>query len=113
MAADVSRRIYTEARRGWQRAQVKVVVGDGAEWIRNICEEQFWGATQIVDLYQVLLWFRRERIELPMRIFDQPHGRTVWSLPEPRQSNKGHLSLATSTLGCSTARPAPGQRLAG
>jgi hypothetical protein len=33
------------------RAQVKVVMGDGADWIWNICEEQFPGAIQIVDLY--------------------------------------------------------------
>lgn len=51
-AADFSRRIYTEAhQRGWGRAQVKVVMGDGADWIWNICEEQFPGAIQIVDLY--------------------------------------------------------------
>jgi len=51
-AAEFSRRIYTEAhRRGWARAQVKVVMGDGADWIWNICQEQFPGAIQIVDLY--------------------------------------------------------------
>lgn len=51
-AAEFSRRIYTEARqRGWGRAQIKVLMGDGAEWIWNICEEQFPGAIQIVDLY--------------------------------------------------------------
>jgi DNA invertase Pin-like site-specific DNA recombinase len=37
--------------------------------------------TELGSVRQVLLWFRRERIELPMRIFDQPNGRTVWSLP--------------------------------
>jgi len=26
-------------------------MGDGADWIWNICAEQFPGATQIVDLY--------------------------------------------------------------
>lgn len=51
-AAEFSRRIYTEAhQRGWGRALVKVVMGDGADWIWNICEEQFPGAIQIVDLY--------------------------------------------------------------
>ena len=51
-ATEFSRRIYTEAhQRGWSRAQVKVVMGDGADWIWNICEEQFPGAIQIVDLY--------------------------------------------------------------
>jgi hypothetical protein len=51
-AAEFSRLIYTEAhQRGWSRAQVKVVMGDGADWIWNICQEQFPGAIQIVDLY--------------------------------------------------------------
>ena len=51
-AADFSRRIYTEAhQRGWGRAQIKVVMGDGADWIWNICREQFPGAIEIVDLY--------------------------------------------------------------
>ena len=51
-AAEFSRRIYTEAhQRGWSRAKVKVVMGDGADWIWNICAEQFPGAIQIVDLF--------------------------------------------------------------
>jgi DNA invertase Pin-like site-specific DNA recombinase len=37
--------------------------------------------TELGSVRQVLLWFRRERVELPMRILDQPGGRTVWSLP--------------------------------
>jgi len=37
--------------------------------------------TELGSVRQVLLWFRRERVELPMRIFDQSSGRTVWNLP--------------------------------
>lgn len=45
-------RLYTEAwRRGWSRAQKKVVLGDGAVWIWNLAEQHFPGAIQIVDLY--------------------------------------------------------------
>ncbi len=52
IAAEFSRRIYAEAhQRGWSRAQKKVVMGDGADWIWNICQEQFPDATEIVDLY--------------------------------------------------------------
>ena len=52
MASEFSRRIYTEAhQRGWNRAQKKVVIGDGADWIWNIAEEQFPGAIEIIDLY--------------------------------------------------------------
>jgi DNA invertase Pin-like site-specific DNA recombinase len=37
--------------------------------------------TELGSVRQVLLWFRRERVEIPMRIFDQPGGQTVWNLP--------------------------------
>jgi hypothetical protein len=51
-ATEFSRRIYTEAhQRGWGRAQIKVVIADGADWIWNTCQEQFPGAIEIVDLY--------------------------------------------------------------
>jgi hypothetical protein len=47
-----SRRIYQEAmRRGMDRAKNVCVIGDGAPWIWNIADEQFYEATQIVDLY--------------------------------------------------------------
>ncbi len=46
------RRLYLEAyRRGWNRAQKKGVIGDGAPWIWNLTAEHFPGAMQIVDLY--------------------------------------------------------------
>jgi hypothetical protein len=51
--ADVfGRRIYQEAmRRGMHWAGEVIVIGDGAIWIWNIADEQFYGATQIVDLF--------------------------------------------------------------
>jgi hypothetical protein len=46
------RQIYGEAmRRGMASAGETVVIGDGAPWIWNIADEQFYGATQIVDLF--------------------------------------------------------------
>jgi len=51
-AEEFGLRIYTEAwRRGWNRADLKVLMGDGAVWIRNIGDQHFPGAVQIVDLY--------------------------------------------------------------
>ena len=45
-------RIYKEAMfRGLDRAQKVCVIGDGAPWIWNIADEQFYGAIQIIDLY--------------------------------------------------------------
>ena len=49
---EFGRRLYTEAwRRGWARAEKRVVLGDGAEWIWNQADLHFLGAIQIVDLY--------------------------------------------------------------
>lgn len=51
-AEEFGLRIYTEAwHRGWDRAEVKVLMGDGAAWIWNIGEQHFPGVIQIVDLY--------------------------------------------------------------
>jgi hypothetical protein len=51
-AEEFGRRIDAEAwERGWSRARLKVVMGDGAEWIWNIADLHFPGAIQIVDLY--------------------------------------------------------------
>ena len=51
-AEEFGKRIYLEAwNRGWSRAQIKVVMGDGAEWIWNLAQQHFLGALQIVDLY--------------------------------------------------------------
>jgi len=51
-AEEFGKRIYLEAwKRGWSRAAKKVVMGDGAEWIWNLADQYFPGATQIVDLF--------------------------------------------------------------
>jgi hypothetical protein len=51
-AAEFGKRLYLEAwKGGWSRAETKVVMGDGAEWIWNLAEIHFPGAVQIVDLY--------------------------------------------------------------
>ena len=51
-AEEFGKRIYLEAwNRGWSRAEKKVVMGDGAEWIWNLAGQHFPGAIQIVDLY--------------------------------------------------------------
>ena len=51
-AEEFGRRIYLEAwNRGWNRAEMKVVIGDGAEWIWSLADLHFPGAIQIIDLY--------------------------------------------------------------
>ena len=51
-AEEFGLRIYTEAwNRGWDRATIRVIMGDGSHWIWNIADQHFPGAIQIVDLY--------------------------------------------------------------
>jgi hypothetical protein len=51
-AEEFGRRLYAEAsKRGWSRARLRVVMGDGAEWIWNLAALHFPGAVLIVDLY--------------------------------------------------------------
>ena len=51
-AEEFGRRIYLEAvHRGWNRAKQQVVLGDGAEWIRNLARMHFPDAIHIVDLF--------------------------------------------------------------
>ncbi|MBM3756342.1 MAG: ISKra4 family transposase [Acidobacteria bacterium] len=51
-AQEFGKRLYVEAwKRGWSRAEKKVVIGDGAEWIWNIAQQYFPGAIQIVDIF--------------------------------------------------------------
>lgn len=64
-ADEFGKRLYVEAwKRGWSRAQKKVVMGDGAEWIWNLAEQHFPGAVQIVDLYHARqhLWDLARRL---------------------------------------------------
>jgi hypothetical protein len=64
-AQEFGKRIYLEVwNRGWSRAQKKVVMGDGAEWIWNLAEQHFPGGMQIVDLYHARqhLWELARRL---------------------------------------------------
>ena len=50
--APFTRRVLREAaRRGFDAAERRVVLGDGAAWIWNIADEHFPGAVQIVDVF--------------------------------------------------------------
>ncbi len=65
-AQEFGPRLYLEAcKRGWSRAEKKVVIGDGAEWIWNIADQHFPGAIQIVDLYHS----RQHLWELARKLF--------------------------------------------
>jgi hypothetical protein len=65
-AQEFGLRLYLEAcKRGWNRAEKKVVIGDGAEWIWNIADQHFPGTIQVVDLYHA----RQHLWELARKLF--------------------------------------------
>lgn len=71
-AEEFGRRIYAEAsKRGWSRALLKVLMGDGAEWIWNIAELHFPGAIQIVDLYHA----RQHLWEIARKLYPNEEGQ--------------------------------------
>ena len=96
IASEFSRRIYTEAhQRGWSRAQKKVVMGDGAEWIWNIAAEQFPGAIEIVDLYHA----RQHLWELGGKL--HPNDETAkrrWVMPHQHLLDGGKIEKLVTKL---------------
>src|SRR6201987_4465970 len=77
-AEEFGKRIYLEAwNRGWSRAAKKVVMGDGAEWIWNLADQHFPGATQIVDLFHA----RQHLWDLARKLYPNDEtGQNRWML---------------------------------
>jgi hypothetical protein len=98
------RRICFEAyHRGWNRAQKKVVIGDGAPWIWNLTAEHFPGAIQIVDLYHA----RQHLWELAGKLWpgDERH-RRKWTRQQEKKLEDGRIqSLVRSLRSLSSATP--------
>ena len=90
-------RLYLEAhKRGWGRAQVRVVIGDGAEWIWNVAHEQFPGAIQIVDLYPARqhLWdFARK-----LHPTDEKKQKAWIKIHQKRLRDKGNIEKLVNSL---------------
>ena len=82
-------RLYAEAwRRGWARAEKKVVLGDGAEWIWNQADLHFPEATQILDLYHA----REHLWELAGKLYpnDSP-AQKRWVMVEKDKLDDGKI----------------------
>lgn len=96
-AEQFGKRLYVEAwKRGWSRAETKVVIGDGAEWIWNIAKDHFPGAVQIVDLFHARqhLW-DLARLLHPMDI----KRRNAWiGLHQKRWLDKGKITKLVASL---------------
>jgi hypothetical protein len=77
-------RIYGEARRrGLARARLVVVLGDGAEWVKNLAEMHFPQAISIIDLYHA-----REHVSQLCRIL---YGSNEKRMERRRQRWWGNL----------------------
>jgi len=89
-AEEFGKRLYLEAwKRGWSRAEKKVVMGDGAEWIWNLAEVHFPGAVQIVDLYHA----RQHLWELARKLIPNDEiGQKAWiKAHQQRLLDKGKI----------------------
>jgi hypothetical protein len=96
-AGEFGKRIYLEAwKRGWSRAEKKVVMGDGAEWIWNLADQHFPGAVQIVDLYHA----RQHLWELARKLHpNDPVTQKAWmKLHQKRLLDKGKIEKLVDTL---------------
>lgn len=90
------RRLYAEAfERGWDRAQKKVVLGDGAEWIWNIADQHFAGAIQIVDI-----WHAREHLwDVAAKLFPADEKqRKRWAKKLIQNLNRGTVEKVVTEL---------------
>jgi hypothetical protein len=96
-AEDFGKRLYLEAwNRGWSRAERKVVIGDGAEWIWNLADQHFPGAVQIVDLYHA----RQHLWELARRLYpNDPVQQKAWmKVHQKRLLDKGKIEKLVLAL---------------
>jgi len=96
-AEEFGKRIYLEAwKRGWSRAQKKVVMGDGAEWIWNLADQHFPGAVQIVDLYHA----RQHLWDLARKLYpNDTVSQKVWiKIHQKRLLDKGKIEKLVLSL---------------
>ena len=96
-AEEFGKRIYLEAwKRGWSRAEKKVVMGDGAEWIWNLAEQHFPGAIQIVDLYHA----RQHLWELARKLHpnDEANQKAWMKVHQKRLLDKGKIEKLVVAL---------------
>lgn len=95
-AEEFGRRLYAEAwRRGWGRAEKKVVLGDAAEWLWNQADLHFPEATQIVDLYHA-----REhlgKVASQLNPDDVPAQRR-WRMVEQNKLDEGQIENLVASL---------------
>jgi hypothetical protein len=96
-AQDFGKRLYLEAwNRGWCRAQKKVVIGDGAEWIWNLVHQHFPGSVEIVDLYHA----RQHLWDVARKLYpNEPAKQKAWmKVHQKRWLDKGKIETLVIAL---------------
>src|ERR1017187_6684529 len=95
-AEEFGKRIYLEAwNRGWSRAETKIVMGDGAEWIWNIADQHFPGAIQIVDLFHA----RQHLWELTRKLYpNQEAEQRRWMMIHQDMLDQGKIEDLVAAL---------------
>ena len=109
-AEEFGNRIYVEAwKRGWSRAEKKVVIGDGAEWIWNIAAQHFPGAIQIVDLFHA----RQHLWELPRKLYpNQEAEQKDWMTIHQKMLDEGRIEeLVAALRSINSANPELSEKL--
>jgi hypothetical protein len=96
-AEEFGRRLYREAgKRGWSGALIRVVMGDGAEWIWHLAALHFPDAIHIVDLYHA----RQHLWELARRLYPNDEGKQrAWmKAQQKRLLDKGKIEKLVDVL---------------
>ena len=96
-AEEFGRRLYREAwNRGLSRARKIVILGDGAEWIRNLAELHFPDAIHIVDLYHA----RQHLWDVARALFpNDPISQKAWmKVHQKRLLDKGKIEKLVAAL---------------
>lgn len=103
-AEEFGQRLYAEAwNRGWCRAQKRVILGDGAEWIWNLADLHFHGAIQIVDLFHA----RQHLWDLARLLYPgQDAHQRQWILRHQPKLDDGKIEKLVSYL-CSLETSSP------
>ena len=96
-AEEFGRRLYREAwNRGLSRARKIVILGDGAEWIRNLTELHFPDAIHLVDLYHA-----RQHLWDVVRVLypNDPVSQKAWmKVHQKRLLDKGKIEKLVAAL---------------
>jgi len=102
-AEEFGRRLFREAwTRGWSRAHLRVVMGDGAEWIWKLTAEHFSDARQIVDLYHA----RQHLWEVARTLYpNQTVPQKAWMrVHQKRFLDRGKIAKLVHALRCIPSR---------